>query len=125
MIYSLIVRWMIWQFSLRGAVSDFPSFSSRVCDRRFICLAANQYTNASKQYTKAPTLSDTMPLNIFAFLAFLAVTAAEGQYYPCVTTNAANGNCTALTDANINNAVNDTIYNPSYALAEWGDISDW
>jgi len=101
-------------------------FLSRVCDRRFICLAANQYTNASKQYTKAPTLfKDTMPLNIFAFLAFLAVTAAEGQYYPCVTTNAANGNCTALTDDNIRYAVSDTINNPSSALAEWGDISDW
>ena len=65
-----------------------------------------------------------MLLKILALLAVTAVTAAEGQY-PCVTTNAANGNCTALTDANINNAVNDTIYYPSFALAEWGDISDW
>ena len=65
-----------------------------------------------------------MLLKILALLAVTAVTAAEGQY-PCVTTNAANGNCTALTDANINTAVNDTIYNPSFALAEWGDISDW
>ena len=69
-------------------------------------------------------VKDTMLLNTFAFLALLAVTAAEGQY-PCVTTNAANGNCTALTDANINDAVSDTIYFPIYALAEWGDISDW
>ena len=65
-----------------------------------------------------------MHLISFVFLALPAVTAAEGQY-PCVTTNAANGNCTALTDANINDAVSDTINNPSYALAEWGDISDW
>ena len=74
-----------------------------------------------------------MHLISFAFLALPAVTAAEalpavtaaeGQY-PCVTTNAANSNCTALTDANINNAVSDTISDPSSALAEWGDISDW
>ena len=65
-----------------------------------------------------------MHLISFVFLALPAVTAAEGQY-PCATTNAANGNCTALTDTNINDAVSDTINNPSYALAEWGDISDW
>jgi len=70
-------------------------------------------------------VKDTMLRNIFAFLALLAVTAAEGQYHPCVTTNAANGNCTALTDANIRYAVSDTIGDPSSALAEWGDISDW
>jgi len=93
-----------------------------------LCLAA------INTLTPLPTpTKDTMHLISFVFLALTAVTAAvgqypntaEGQYYPCVTTNAANGNCTALTDANINNAVNDTIYNPSFALAEWGDISDW
>ena len=92
-------------------------------DKIFVRLAA------INTLTPLPTpAKDTMLPNIFAFLAFLAflaVTAAEGQYYPCVTTNAANGNCTALTDANINNAVSDTIDNPSSALAEWGDISDW
>jgi len=97
---------------------------------KIVCpFGSNQYTNAPHT---TPT-KDTMHLISFVFLALTAVTAAvgqypnaaEGQYYPCVTTNAANGNCTALTDANINNAVNDTINNPSYALAEWGDISDW
>ena len=96
---------------------------------------------ASSTLTPLPTpTKDTMHLISFVFLALTAVTAvtadsgvtavtavttaAEGQY-PCVTTNAANGNCTALTDDNINDAVSDTINNPSYALAEWGDISDW
>ena len=80
---------------------------------------------ASNTLTPFPTpTKDTMHLMHLISFAFLALTAALGQY-PCVTTNAANGNCTALTDANINNAVNDTIYNPSSALAEWGDISDW
>ena len=87
--------------------------------------------------TPLPTpTKDTMHLISFVFLALTAVTAvtavtdvtavtaAEGQY-PCVTTNAANGNCTALTDTNIRNAVSDTISDPSSALAEWGDISDW
>ena len=70
-----------------------------------------------------------MHLISFVFLALTAVTAvtaAEGQHYPCVTTDAANGNCTALTDDNIRYAVSDTIDgDPSSALAEWGDISDW
>jgi len=92
-----------------------------VTEDLFVWQQINTLTPASNTL-KPP---HTMPLNIFAFLAFLAVTAAEGQYYPCVTTNAANGNCTALTDDNIRYAVSDTINNPSSALAEWGDISDW
>lgn len=61
-----------------------------------------------------------MMLGLLAILAVLSV--AESA---CVTTNSANTDCIALTDANFKTAVDAWIADPGAATVDYGAISDW